>query len=368
MLNAIYFDGRQAGGNAARLERLADQLVVLIDDQRRSYEWAQVQWPEPNGDQVRIADLPDGGSVQCLDTAAFDRWLSLNGQQTHWIAKGASQLRWVVFSIFAMGFLVLGMVFWGIPWLAVQSVPFIPPWVDSKMGDLALTALDDHWLKPSALPATQQTALREHFSQLVARQKDPSMPAYSLHFRGTGMGANAFALPGGKMVVTDELVQLVQGDQRVLSGVLAHELGHLHYRHGMQSMVQVSALSVLAGALLGDFSTLLAGVPVALGQAGYSRQAERQADAYSAHMLRVAGISPKVMTVLFEKLSQTSTPAIESPATPTSASSAANAPGEMEKKADALSKRIPMAFASHPADSERVAYFEEQAAQCKSCQ
>lgn len=354
MLNVLYFDGHQSVGRPAHLERLADELVVTLGDQRLKVAWAQVQWPEPNGGQVRLVDLPDGASVQCLETAAFDQWLAQNGHQTHWVALGSTRLRWVLFSLVALVVLVAGLVLWGIPWMAVRSVPLIPAWVDSKMGDAALTALDEQWIKPTKLPMAQQAALRQRFSQLVAAQKEPVMPAYTLHFRGEGMGANAFALPGGNMVVTDELVKAVDGDERVVAGVLAHELGHLYHRHGMQSIVQVSALGMLAGTFLGDFSTLLAGVPVALGQAGYSREAERQADAFSAKMLRTADITPKVMTVLFEKLGKLSEQNDKS--TPKGAG----------KKSDGLARSIPMAFSSHPADAERIAYFLEQAEQCKT--
>jgi Zn-dependent protease with chaperone function len=355
MLKAFYFDGQQAVGRAAQLDRLADELVVVMAEQRLKVAWSQVQWPEPNGGQVRLVDLPDGASLQCLDTSAFDQWLAQNGHKTHWVALGSTRLRWVLFSLVALVVLVAGLVLWGIPWMAVRSVPLIPTWVDSKMGDVALTALDEQWIKPSTLPVAQQEALRARFSQLVAAQKEPVMPNYTLHFRGAGMGANAFALPGGNMVVTDELVKAVNADERVLAGVLAHELGHLYYRHGMQSIVQVSALGLLAGTFLGDFSTLLAGVPVALGQAGYSREAERQADAFSAKMLRSAGITPKVMTVLFEKLGQLR------------AEEGKSNPKEAGKQSDGWVRPIPMAFSSHPADAERIAYFMEQAAQCKSC-
>ncbi len=46
--------------------------------------------------------------------------------------------------------------------------------------------------------------------------------------RDPAMGPNAFALPGGTIVVTDELVELL-GDHEdcACSGVLAHELGHV---------------------------------------------------------------------------------------------------------------------------------------------
>jgi Zn-dependent protease with chaperone function len=72
--------------------------------------------------------------------------------------------------------------------------------------------MDQSWLKPSKLPAERQAQLRERFDAL-ARQLEPRLQRYSgyaprlsLSFR-SGLGANAFALPGGTIVMTDGLVE-----------------------------------------------------------------------------------------------------------------------------------------------------------------
>ena len=77
------------------------------------------------------------------------------------------------------------------------------------------------------------------------------------------VGANAFALPGGDIVVTDALVKLV-GEGDGLTGVLAHEAGHVEYRHGLRQVIQSSAIGATAALLFGDVSTILSGVPAAL--------------------------------------------------------------------------------------------------------
>ena len=50
---------------------------------------------------------------------------------------------------------------------------------------------------------------------------------YQLEFRHGGyIDANAFALPSGIIVMTDELVELAKSDDELIS-VLAHEIGHV---------------------------------------------------------------------------------------------------------------------------------------------
>src|SRR4030095_10063794 len=114
------------------------------------------------------------------------------------------------------------------------------------------------------------------------------------------IGPNAFALPGGTIILTDDLVKRVGADEAVLIGVLGHELGHLRHRHGMRMLIEVGALGAIASVLVGDFSTLLASMPVWLGQAAYSRDAEREADAEAVRVLRASGASPAVMVGFFE--------------------------------------------------------------------
>ena len=116
---------------------------------------------------------------------------------------------------------------------------------------------------------------------------------YQLEFRGGGhIGANAFALPSGIIVMTDELVELAKKDDELVS-VLAHEVGHVRGRHALRQMLQAAGVSALAVALLGDVSSIsgvLSAAP-ALLHAKHSRDFEREADAFAKQWLREHGIA-----------------------------------------------------------------------------
>ena len=111
-------------------------------------------------------------------------------------------------------------------------------------------------------------------------------PDYDLDIifrKGRGIGPNAFALPDGTIIFTDEMVNLAEHDQE-LSAVLAHEIGHVVRRHGMRSIVQDSLLGFAILAITGDItgsSELFIGLPVLLTELAYSREFEREADAYA---------------------------------------------------------------------------------------
>ncbi|HEX6363902.1 MAG TPA: M48 family metallopeptidase, partial [Albitalea sp.] len=200
----------------------------------------------------------------------------------------------------------------------------------------ALATLDMHWTQPSALPAPQQAQLRDAWSRALQSLPEDERLPHALVFRKSRVGANAFALPGGTIVMTDELVRRVGGDEAILVGVLGHELGHLRHRHGMRMLIQASALGAVVGVLVGDVSSLLASVPAWLGQASYSRQAEREADAEALGLLRAAGVSPLVMVTFFETMG--------------AAAGAERASGE-----------VPAVLSTHPPDAERIAFFRAAA-------
>ncbi len=84
--------------------------------------------------------------------------------------------------------------------------------------------------------------------------------------------------------------------------MLAHELGHAHGRHGLQLLLQSSAVGAFLTFYVGDISSLLAAAPAAVVQARYSQDLERQADDYAAALLLHNGMSPGLLADALKKL------------------------------------------------------------------
>ncbi len=351
-ITADYFDGRSARAHVVQLSLSDGELSLRGDGILLRVPAHQVEWPERMRHGPRIARLPDGGSLQCHDSPAWDAWARAGGRGESWVVGAQQSWRWVLASVLGLSVLLAAMYLWGVPWLARVAVAATPLSVDQAIGESALQSLDTQWLRPSKLPAEQQQRLRAAFARATAALPPGSVPAHRLEFRSGPIGPNAFALPGGTMVLTDALVELVQGDEAVIVGVLGHELGHVQHRHGLRLLVQAGAIAAVSSVVLGDFSTLLAGAPVLLGQASYSRDAEREADAFAVTVLKAAGFSPAVMVTFFEKVSARRSPAKEGKeATPQGGSGAGDE-----------GSGLGIAIASHPADAERIRYFRDAAA------
>jgi Zn-dependent protease with chaperone function len=342
-VEADYFDGRSARAHAVRVHVADAHLVIDGDSVRRREALAAVQWPERTRHGVRMMHLADGASLQCRNGLAWDTWSAEHaGRRDSLVVRVQQRWKWVMISTLVL----LAMIFvgytHGLPLLARAVVALIPLSVDQALGESALQSIDENGLmKPTTLSMDKQQAVRAAIGQAVMRLPQGDVPAYDLQFRKSDIGPNAFALPGGTIVLTDELYALVDGDPAILVGVLGHELGHLRHRHGMRMLVQAGVLSATAAALYGDFSTLFSQIPVLLGQASYSRAFEHEADVDSVRLMRADGISPAAMARFFVKVRQ--------PAPGAKAASAPRLP------------HLPIALASHPADAERIEFFEQAA-------
>jgi len=336
------FDGTHAIERPVTLRLVGGDLHVSGDGIDRVVAAADLRWPEPTRHGARVLHFVQGGSVQCADSAAWDAWCTANGRAPGLVARMQGSWRWVLSSVAVLVVLALALQRWGIPALAEAVVAATPASVELAIGASALDAIDRLVMEPSRLPLPEQARLRAAFRRITEAQPAGTVPPWQLVFRHSRIGPNAFALPGGTLVMTDELVALFKEDDPVILGVLAHELGHVRQRHGLRMLVQGTVLAGVSALVFGDFSAVFAGAPAALGSASYSRDAEREADREAARLLKAAGISPLVMLRFFEVLADK----LKRP---------------RADESDTGSAWSGLSIASHPADAERIRLFQELA-------
>ncbi len=113
---------------------------------------------------------------------------------------------------------------------------------------------------------------------------------------------NAFALPGGRIVIFKGLIDFAEGADE-LSAVLAHEMAHVARRHGTQSIFRGMALDLLVESLLGGSGGLAGDLGAALIGLSYSREAEVEADATAIALLHAANLSAVGLGRFFGRMS-----------------------------------------------------------------
>lgn len=314
-LPALWFDGQSSRGHAVRawLRAGARGPSLVIERPGAApleLESRQVDWPEAWSARAAprrlVVDLRAHGSLEIADAAGFQAALAAAGGRGGLAQR--LQTRWSAFAVACVIALAALAVFyrWGTPWLATQLAREVPLRWEQTVSQQGLQDLDAHWLSPSRLPPQRQQDLRARFDAL-ARQVPASMrpyrsyaPRLQLVFR-SGMGANAFALPGGTIVMTDDIVLAADrqpAPDDALLGVLAHEMGHVMHRHTTRLVVEQGVLNVGLGLALGDLSTAVASGSALLTGLAYHRDHETEADCYAATLLRHTGIPTQPMADL----------------------------------------------------------------------
>lgn len=297
--NAAYFDGRSARRHEVTVHLHDDRVVVQAGDICRSEAWPDVRVAERVKHIPATLTFSDGAYCEITDNAALYAWLEEHRQAPGWVVRAQNSGYWAVGAlILTIAVLWAGYVY-VLPWGVERVALNVPATVAQSIGTESLKFLDEHLFKPSALPSTERERLAARFAALTP--PEPLSLRYRLVFRASKVGPNAFALPDGTIVITDELIALADSDDAVM-GVLAHELGHVARRHMLRQLLQSAAVGATVGLLFGDVSTVLTALPATLAELAYSREFEREADAYAVAMLRKNGVALAPLANLFEKL------------------------------------------------------------------
>jgi len=112
---------------------------------------------------------------------------------------------------------------------------------------------------------------------------------------------NAFAAPGGQIIMTRGLIQKASSPDEV-AGVLAHEIGHTIELHPEAGLVRALGLSAAAQLIFAGSTGTATNIGILLTQMRYTRVAEREADGHALRILKTAGISAKGFGDFFERL------------------------------------------------------------------
>ena len=253
------------------------------------------------GNTPRVLEFPNGDRCKSRENDKIDQILldfDIKKSKTHKIESSWGLSLGAV--LITIGF-VWFMLTSGATYTAQIIASTLPQSTLDEVSELTMKQLEEGYLYPSRLSDNQKNILQNHFDKLTQNE-----PRYKLHFRSSErIGANAFALPSGDIVLTDQLVKLSRDEQlRDILGVLAHEKGHVVEKHSLRMAIKVGIAGVIIGYITGDISILATGIPTILINSSYSREFEREADAHAVKELQKMGISTKYIANLFERLAQ----------------------------------------------------------------
>ena len=204
------------------------------------------------------------------------------------------------------GALAVVALFWfGLPKGVEALAKVIPVSWEERLGEAALGDVLDIFGEMSDQEASFCTAPEglAALDKLVQRLVEPLDSPYDFKVHVVDLDiTNAFALPGGYVVLFDGLISSSKSAEEV-AGVLAHEMGHVIHRHSTQSMLRQMGISMIFNFMMGDFGGTLGGqLGSVILSSSYSREAESQADATGIEVLQAAGVRPTGLAAFFRRL------------------------------------------------------------------
>jgi predicted Zn-dependent protease len=213
---------------------------------------------------------------------------------------------------------------------------FVPKSWERGLGEVSFTVMRN------SISIIDDDDLQKQFEVLIApvlKVAEESGYTFEVHI-SREQGLNAFALPGGVMVVNAGTI-LKAGRLEELLGVLAHEVSHVTKRHATRQLISMYGIYFFVDLVFGGMAGTLTGLSqgaLFLVQQGFSRENEEEADLQGLRYLEKAQIDPNGMVEFFERVKEET---------------------EKDPLVSAVEKRVEI-LSTHPATDSRIAYLRDR--------
>lgn len=204
----------------------------------------------------------------------------------------------IAIAIFVLLPLILILIFvWQADRLAAALAHHVPIEQEVRLGTAAFASL-----RPS-LELIEEGPSPAAVDSLGQRLASGSRYTYQFHV-ADDESINAFALPGGIIVVHTGLIEATRRPEE-LAGVLAHEIQHVEQRHSLRGAIKNLGLRGLWAFMTGDIGGTLAGqAALELTSRKFSRSDESEADAGAFDLLVRERIDPSAMVDFFTTMGE----------------------------------------------------------------
>ncbi len=242
--------------------------------------------------------------------------------------KRALKITGIFLGGFALAALVVSLL---MGWMVRSLVARIPVEWEQQVGDDLMAELkqDETFIED----ARMQTNLLRAVAPLLR-----AVPTNGIEYKfylEQSPKPNAFALPGGHVIVTTSLLELADRPEEI-AGAVAHEVAHVTLKHGFRKTISSAGPYLLCRLFLRSSSGLLgvlAGGSQLLVHQSFSQEYELEADETAWQYLVAAGIDPRGLPDMLRKL-------------------------EADQQRRKLTLLAPQAFSSHPATDKRLRRLE----------
>ena len=299
---ARFSDGRSATARDGKVSFGIRGLEITLDTpyQRIAWPYTSLRAGEPlrsHAIDVLLSSTETPGAslfVQGADFASV-----LKGHAPHLTAK-AERWRharpWVLTTAAIGGLIAL---IYAAGWSPIRTIAGVLP--DSwrqRLGEHAISSMTEgHKLCAEKDGLAALDAIMARLSKVSGVAKPFKVQVYDWSLM------NAFAVPGGQIVMTKGLIEKARGPDEV-AGVLAHEMGHGIELHPETGIIRAVGLAAAIELMMGGSGGTLANLGLILAQLGYTRVAEHEADIQGLRLLKDSGIAAQGLGDFFKRVQE----------------------------------------------------------------
>lgn len=305
---ATYNDGKTATRHDVLCIDASSALVI------QSGEITLATW---RYNDIRTADSVSGLRFRAVGSDA--RLTLPNEDNGQWLTQKCPNLKkgdnpttrwpvWLGASVFAVLSLV-GIFIYLIPQMSSTVVQMIPHSYEQKLGqqsrDQIVGVLDRANSDGGHLICNAEAGMRvlQKRADEIANLLESPFP---INITVIDVGVpNAFALPGGQVILLSGLIDDAKSGDEVI-GVLAHEIAHVVRRDPLQVSIKKTGTALLISLLVGDVfgGTVLSGVGSTVIESGYSREAEAASDMMAVTALNQLGLTARPLGDFLSRLTE----------------------------------------------------------------
>lgn len=316
---ATFYDGKVADPKKISLIVKAKKLSVIFDDSQEKYLW--------NYADLKVIQKPKDGLPAILTNSKLpgsqiiiskECFLGLKRK----LKKPPIDYKQIIV-ILAFIIIVLVLIIWIIPRSATYLAKVVPNSVRENLSNIMLEHITNK-TETCYIPK-----LDKELNDILLSLKD-SKTKHSKIIVLKSDGANAFALPNGNILIFSKLITNAKTPEEV-TGVIAHELGHIAHNHSMQRLIRQMGIAGIIDIATGGGGTMIY-LGTQLYNNSYNRDEEKEADQYSAKSMLKAKYSLDGMYDLFTR--------------------------EKNTNIDKLTQKGLRWISTHPADEKRAEFFK----------
>jgi len=316
MAGARFYDGLHPTAYDVVLRASTAEVVATLADGRILARWpvSEIEvvsdpWQEPHA--LMVCPRQPGARL-AVEDLGYREALAVLAPNMARVAPRRSRVTPVLGALVAALALTIGTMAVLIERAPDAVAPYVPYSMERRMGAAVVAAMQgDSQTCEKAEGVAALQRLVDRFQVASGHPQKVTVRIIDMYEPSIGNGrerkrrvVNAFAAPGGYMVVMAGLIERADGPEE-LAGVMAHEMGHIVHRHSVKALLRAYGFGLVTKLVVGGFSSDVGTVADAGGlllALRHSREAEREADRTALQLLDATGMRADGLARFFGKI------------------------------------------------------------------